>query len=248
MPDTKTAAEIKKLKEGGHLLAKVLKSVVKAVRPGISTKELDVIAEKGIRAAGGTPSFLGYQGFPASLCVSVNDTVVHGIPDNTLLKEGDIVGLDIGMIYGGLFTDMAVTVAVGKISKEVEQLLTVTKQALDIGLAQVKPGGYIGDIGNAIESFVNKFGYGIVRDLAGHGVGHAVHEDPLVPNFSSNNRGLKMYPGLVIAIEPMIIMGGDDRVRIDKNGWDVHSYDHSLTAHFEHTIAVTKTGSIVITK
>lgn len=247
MLDKKTVQEIKILREGGRRLRDILDRLVALVRPGVSGQYLDQKAREGIKQAGGQPSFLNYKGFPAALCVSVNETVVHGIPTARALAEGDIVGLDIGMVYKGLYTDMAVTVAVGRVSAAASQLIAVTKKALDIGLAQVGPDKYIQDIGRAIEQFIQPYGYGIVRDLAGHGVGRAVHEDPLVLNFDGGEKNVRMFPGLVIAIEPMIIMGGDYRVEVAGNGWDVHSADHSLTAHFEHSVAVTKNGHLVLT-
>lgn len=248
MLDKKTAQEIALLQEGGHLLSGILDRLVLLVKPGRSGQQLDRLAAEWIRQAGGQPSFLNYHGFPATLCVSVNQTVVHGLPTARSFKEGDIVGLDIGMVYQGLYTDMAVTVAVGKISAEAKQLIAVTKKSLEIGIAQVGPDKHISDIGRAIEQYVRPFGYGIVRDLAGHGVGRQVHEDPLVLNFDNGQKSARMFPGLVIAIEPMIILGGDDRVETADNAWDVQSYDGSLTAHFEHTVAVTKNGHIIITK
>lgn len=248
MLDKKTSLEIKILQAGGHILSAILDRLVRLVQPGMNGQKLDQLAAQWIREAAGQPSFLNYRGFPATLCVSLNQTVVHGLPTARSFKEGDIVGLDIGMIYQGLYTDMAVTVAVGKISAEAKQLIEVTKKSLEIGIAQVGPGKYINDIGRAIERYLQPFGYGIVRDLAGHGVGHQVHEDPLVLNFDSGQKSVRMFPGLVIAIEPMVIMGGDDRVKVADNGWDVQSHDGSLTAHFEHTVAVTKNGSVIITK
>ena len=173
---------------------------------------------------------------------------MHGIPNNIPFQEGDLVGLDVGMQYKGLYTDTALTVAVGKVNKESEQLLNVTKKALDIGLSKVSPHNYIGDIGAAIEEYIKPFGYGIVRDLCGHGVGRAVHEEPAVLNYDTGQKGDKMFPGLVIAIEPMIIMGGSPKVITAEDNWAVNSQDESLTAHFEHTVAVTKSGHIVITK
>lgn len=248
MLDKKTPQEIKILKKGGHILNNILDRLTTEVKPGTSGHQLDKLAEQWIREAGGQPSFLNYHGFPASLCVSVNQTVVHGIPTDRSFKEGDIVGLDIGMVYQGLYTDMAVTVPVGQISPPAQQLLEVTRQALLIGLAQVGPDKYVNDIGRAIEKYIKPYGYGIVRDLAGHGVGRQVHEDPLVLNFDTGQKSSQMFPGLVIAIEPMIIMGGDDRIKVSANGWDVQAYDGSLTAHFEHTVAVTKSGQLIITK
>jgi methionyl aminopeptidase len=248
MLDKKTPEEIKILREGGKILGQILRTLGSRIKLGMTGKELASLAEAMILKAGGQPSFKNYQGFPSSLCVSLNETVVHGIPDERPFKNGDVIGLDIGMAYRGLHTDTALTLALGKVSPEVKKFLKITKQALDIGLSQVAPGKDISDIGRAIEAFVKPYGYGIVRDLAGHGVGRAIHEEPLVPNYSSSSSGGKMFPGLVIAIEPMLTMGGDYRIKVATNKWNVNSWDNSLTAHFEHTVAVTKTGYLIITK
>ena len=248
MLDKKTEKEISFLREGGQLLGEILRRVATEVKVGKTGQELNSLAEDLIVKTGGIPSFKNYHGFPAGLCVSLNQTVVHGIPNKIPFKEGDLVGLDVGMQYKGLYTDTALTVAVGKVNKESEQLLNVTKKALDIGLSKVSPHNYIGDIGAAIEEYIKPFGYGIVRDLCGHGVGRAVHEEPAVLNYDTGEKGDKMFPGLVIAIEPMIIMGGSPKVITAEDNWAVNSQDESLTAHFEHTVAVTKSGHIVITK
>ena len=248
MLDKKTEKEISFLREGGQLLGEILRRVATEVKVGKTGQELNSLAEDLIVKTGGIPSFKNYHGFPAGLCVSLNQTVVHGIPNKIPFKEGDLVGLDVGMQYKGLYTDTALTVAVGKVNKESEQLLNVTKKALDIGLSKVSPHNYIGDIGAAIEEYIKPFGYGIVRDLCGHGVGRAVHEEPAVLNYDTGQKGDKMFPGLVIAIEPMIIMGGSPKVITAEDNWAVNSQDESLTAHFEHTVAVTKSGHIVITK
>lgn len=248
MLDRKSAQEIKILRQGGQLLSAILAELVKLVQPGQTGIFLDQRAGKLIRAADGQPSFLNYKGFPASLCVSVNDTVVHGIPNDRPFREGDVVGLDIGMVYKKLYTDMAVTVPVGKVKPEVAKFIEITRQALQVGIRAVGPDKYIGDIGRAIEAFVAPYGYGIVRDLAGHGVGRRVHEDPLVPNFDPGAKLEKMFSGLVIAIEPMFIISGDHRVQTADNGWDVRSGDGSLTAHFEHSIAVIDKGTLVLTE
>ncbi|PWB38409.1 MAG: type I methionyl aminopeptidase [Parcubacteria group bacterium] len=248
MLDKKTPKEIAILQEGGRILSNILNRLAKQVHPGQNGQELNRLAEQWIRTAGGVPSFLNYHNFPAALCVSVNQTVVHGIPTARALKSGDIVGLDLGMLYKGFFTDMAVTLAVGEVTPEAKRLILAAKKALEVGIAQIRPDRAISDIGRAIEAYIKPLGYGIVRDLAGHGVGRQVHEDPLVMNFDNGKETEKMFPGLVIAIEPMIILGGDDRVEVGSNGWDVNSYDHSLTAHFEHTVAVTNKGHVIITK
>lgn len=248
MLDKKTNEEIKILRQGGKILGEIIRSLAAKVKTGQSGQELNEIAEKMILKAGGRPAFKNYKGFPTGLCVSINDTVVHGIPTGRPFQEGDLIGLDIGMEYDGLYTDTALTVGVGRISKAAQQLLTVTKQALNIGIEQVRPGNHISDIGRAIEKFIKPYGYGIVRDLAGHGVGRQIHEDPTVPNFNPGRKTEVMFEGLVIAIEPMIIMGGDHQVITAKNNWDVLASDKSLTAHFEHTVAVTADGHLVITE
>ncbi len=247
MLDKKTAIEIDALREGGKILHEVLYAVAAKVQPGVSGLELNKFAEELIAKAGAKPSFKNYHGFPNSLCVSINQTVVHGIPNKMPLKEGDIVGLDLGIKYKGLYTDMALTVPVGKISKAAEKLLTVTKKSLEIALSQVGPDRGIEEIGQAIENFVKPHGYGIVKDLAGHGVGRAVHEDPFVPNYNVGHKLAKMFPGLVLAIEPMLVMGGDFRVVTADNGWNVDSHDGSLCAHFEHTVVVTEDGCEILT-
>jgi methionyl aminopeptidase len=248
MLDKKTNLEIAILQEGGKILSQILRAVATEVRPGISGLELNQLAEKLIAEAKAKPSFKNYRGFPNALCVSVNQTVVHGIPDKQVLQEGDIVGLDLGLKYKGLYTDMALTVGVGKISKEAQQLLNVTKKSLEIAISQVGPGKGLEDIGRAIEKFIKPHGYGIVQDLAGHGVGRAVHEDPLIPNYNTGQKLAKMFPGLVLAIEPMIIMGGDHRIAVADNNWNVNSQDGSLSAHFEHTVVVTDDGCMILTE
>ena len=251
----KTPEEIAILKEGGKILSKVLKQVEASVRTGISTWELDQIAYQGITRAGGKPSFLGYGGsfsendnpFPASLCTSVNDEIVHGIPSKeVILHEGDIIGLDIGMEYKGLFTDTAVTIPVGKVNPKIEKLLKFTKQGLHDGIKAAKPGNRMGDIGAAIQAVAQKNGFGIIRDLVGHGVGYAVHEDPYVPNYGKPGTGLILEEGMVLALEPMFTLGGY-RIRFDADGWTIRTQDGSIAAHFEHTIVVTKYGSEIIT-
>ncbi len=249
----KTKKEIEILQEGGKRLAMVLRNVAKAVVPGVSTHELDQIAFNEIKKLGDEPAFLNYQPYgadrpyPASLCVSVNEEIVHGIPSkDRILKKGDIVSIDLGLKHKGYFTDHAVTVAVGKTSKENQKLLDVTKEALDIGIQAMKVGGKIGDIGHAIESYVKEFGYGIVRGLSGHGVGKYIHEDPYVPNYGKAGAGETIEVGMVIAIEPMITLGSHQS-KLLKDGYTIVSKDGSYAAHFEHTVAVTEKGIEVLT-
>lgn len=251
----KTEKEIEILRECGKRLARVLDELEKAVRPGVSTKELDLLAEKLIRATGDTPSFLGYQPYganfpyPGTLCVSVNDEIVHGIgKENCILKEGDIIGLDLGMTHNGLITDSARTVAVGKISAPAQKLLDTTKKALEVGINTAKAGAYSGDIGYAIENFVKPYKYGIVRELGGHGVGRKVHEEPYIPNFGTRKGvGVKLKPGMVIAVEPMLNIGKRGIV-LDKDGYTYRTADRSLSAHFEHTVLIAKDGPEILTK
>ncbi|MDD3662341.1 MAG: type I methionyl aminopeptidase [Candidatus Pacebacteria bacterium] len=248
----KTKEEIEILREGGRRLAKIMQEVVKKVKPGISTQELNDYALKLIREAGDKPAFLNYKAsprdkpYPASLCTSINDEIVHCIPKkNRILKEGDIISLDLGLNHKGLFTDHAVTVPVGKISIKDQKLIDDTKKALEIGIWAARGGGTVGDIGYEIESFVNNR-YGIVRELAGHGVGKKVHEDPYVPNYGEKGQGQKLIPGMVIAIEPMLNHGGDDIEAPDN--YTIRTADKTRSAHFEHTILITPGEAEVLTK
>ncbi|KKW11038.1 MAG: Methionine aminopeptidase [Parcubacteria group bacterium GW2011_GWA2_49_9] len=250
----KTKQEIAILREGGKRLAEILRAVAAEVKAGVSTHALNDLAEKLITERGDTPSFLGYspsgakRPFPAALCVSVNDEVVHGIPNETekFLKEGDIVTLDAGLIHQGLFTDSAITVGVGKINEKAQKLIDVTKKSLSVGIKAVRAGATTGDIGYAIEKFVKPFGYGIVRELAGHGVGYAVHEEPFVPNFGKRGEGVVLKAGMVLAIEPMLNEGGAV-VKLASDGYTYRTRDGSRSAHFEHTVVVTENGSDILT-
>lgn len=247
MIDIKSQEEIHIIHEGGKILAEVLEIVKEKVAAGVTAQELDEIAEKEIRKRGATPSFKGYQKFPATLCVSINNEVVHGIPKaSKVLKNSDIVGLDIGLWYKGLCTDLAITAGVGKISKEASKLLSVTKKALQIGIKQAKIGNTTGDIGHAVQQFAESKGFGVVRDLVGHGVGRKVHEEPYVPNYGEPKTGVKLEQGMVIAIEPMLTMGHYDVV-LEDDDWTYSTADGSLAAQFEHTIAITKEGPVILT-
>jgi methionyl aminopeptidase len=250
----KTPQEIEILREGGRRLATVLYKVKEIVKPGISTKDLDNYAFKLIKEMGDEPAFLNYKPegasypYPASLCVSLNNEVVHGIPSNKkILKEGDIVSLDLGLKHKGLFTDMAITVPVGEISNSSAKLLKITEQALHVGVNSAQGGNKTGDIGNAIESFVRQHKYGIVEILAGHGVGRAIHEDPYVPNFGKANTGVKLVPGMVIAIEPML-NNGTKNVVLDDDDWTFRTADGKKSAHFELTILITEGEPEILTK
>jgi len=248
----KTAKEIEVMRAGGRILAEVLAEVAAAVRPGITTHELNKLAEQGLRRRGARPSFLGYGGergkaYPASLCTSVDEAVVHAIPsENSILQAGQIVGLDLGCWFQDLCTDMAVTVPVGQVSPETRKLLKVTEQALQEGLKQVRAGARTGDIGAAIQSYVEANALSVVRQLVGHGVGRAVHEDPQVPNFGRAGTGPKLGAGMTLAIEPMVNAGLPD-VTVLADGWTVVTADGSLSAHFEHTVVVTEDGCEILT-
>lgn len=243
----KSKEEIKIMREGGKILATVLGEVAKMARPGITTLELDRASEALILKHGAKPAFKGYEGFPYSLCVSVNDVVVHGFPSNYRLKNGDLVGLDLGVFYKGYNTDMATTVAVGEVSFEAKRLLAVAKKSLKLGIKKARAGVTTGDVGHTIQRFIEDQGFGVVRDLCGHGIGKKVHEDPQVPNYGQRHKGTELKEGMVICIEPMVTMG-DWQVKKAKDGYGFATRDGSLTAHFEHTIAITKDGSVLLTE
>jgi methionyl aminopeptidase len=249
MVQLKSTREIETMAAGGKILAATHEEMRKAIRPGISTAELDRIAEEFIRShEGATPSFKGLYGFPASICASVNEEIVHGIPSpRRVLKDGDIISVDIGVHYGGLHTDSARTYAVGSVDEGTKKLLRVTEESLEAGIAEARPGNHVGDIGAAIEAHVKKGGFVVVRDLVGHGVGQSMHEEPQVPNHGKPKRGAKLSAGLTIAIEPMVNAGSaETRTLPDK--WTVVTIDGSRSAHFEHTVAVTNDGPRVLTR
>ncbi len=245
----KTDEEIEQLRLDGKILAQILKQTLKKVKAGVTTGELNELAEKLVYDAGGEPSFKGYGEpvpFPAGLCTSVNEEIVHGIPGAKIIKEGDIVSLDIGMKKNGLYTDMAYTVAVGRIDHKTKTLLKVTAKALDIAIKNCVIGNTLGDIGYAIQTYVEKHGFGVVRDLVGHGVGHAVHEAPAIPNFGTPNSGEKLQAGMVLAFEPMVTMGNYEVDYCDDE-WTIKTRDNSLSAHFEHSVAITGKGPLILT-
>ncbi len=243
----KTEEEIELLRENNILVSKTLAEVGRHIAPGVTTKQLDRIAEEFIRSHGAVPAFLGYQGFPASLCISVNENVVHGIPsEKCVLKEGDIVSVDCGTVLKGFVGDSAYTFAVGEIAAEVKQLLDVTKEALYKGAAQAKIGNRVGDISSAVQEYAESFGYGVVRELEGHGCGREMHESPGVPNYGARGRGPLLKEGLVICIEPMINMG-TKQVVFERDGWTVRTRDRKPSAHFEYAVAVTKNGPDILT-
>lgn len=236
----KSAKEIELMRKAGSLLAETLEELCEKIRPGMTTKDIDRIGEAKIRSFGCVPSFLNYNGYPASICVSVNDEVVHGIPsDERILQEGDIVSLDAGLIYEGYHADAARTVGVGAISKEAQKLIDVTRQSFFEGIKYAKAGNHLHDISAAIQKYAESFGYGVVRDLVGHGIGTHLHEDPEVPNFKTAGRGIKLRPGMTLAVEPMINEGRYDVAILDDD-WTVVTEDGSLAAHYENTILITE--------
>jgi methionyl aminopeptidase len=241
----KTEAEIKCMKESNYIVAKVLSELENLIRPGITTIELDRYAEKRIIEMGGRPAFKGYRGYPFSLCVSVNEEIVHGIPSNRKLREGDLVSLDLGVFYKGYYGDAALTVPVGKISSEDQRLLEVGKKALMIGINQAKIGNRISDISNAIQEYVEKNGFSVIRDFVGHGIGTSLHEDPQIPNFGPRGRGPKIKKGMVLAIEPMISAGRHE-VEILPDHWTAVTQDRSRAVHFEHSIAIIDNGPLIL--
>ncbi|HEY4499337.1 MAG TPA: type I methionyl aminopeptidase [Candidatus Paceibacterota bacterium] len=250
----KTPQDITHLREGGRRLAQVIDAVAVAAKPGVAATALDVLAEKMVRDGGDTPSFLHYKArgsdhaYPASLCVSINDEVVHGLPKaSSILKNGDVVSLDMGLIHQGLYLDSAVTIGIGGIDANAKKLIHVTKEALGIGISAARAGKHVGDIGYVIEQFIKPHGFGIVRELAGHGVGYGVHEDPFIPNFGKRGNGAILKPGMVIAIEPMINEGGDE-IYVDDDGFTFRTKDGKRSAHFEHTVLITEEDPEILTE
>ena len=247
MIEVKNDSELQKMREAGKVTAAVLKLMTEMVKPGISTLELDQAAEKTIRSFGATPLFLGYYGFPGSICASVNEEVVHGIPKkDRILKSGDIISIDTGARLDGFCSDAAITLGVGKVSDEAQRLMDVTKKSLYKAIGQVKPGNRLGDVQHAVETFATSQGMGVVRDYCGHGIGRNMHEEPSIPNFGKPGTGPLLEKGMVLAIEPMLT-AGTFRVRELDDGWTVVTRDGSYAAHFEHTVAVTANGSEIFT-
>jgi methionyl aminopeptidase len=245
--ELKSAREIGLMRRAGHILADVVDRLRASVKPGQSTLEIDEDVEEFIRGRGARPAFKGYRGFPATVCISINDEVVHGIPSaHRRVKEGDIVGLDLGCIVEGYYADCAVTLAVGDVPARVQELLDATRQSLEMGIVECRPGRRLSDVSHAIQSHVESHGFSVVRAFVGHGIGRALHEEPQVPNFGDPGRGPQLKPGMVLAIEPMVTMGSWE-VRILDDGWTAVTRDGSLAAHFEHTIAVTEAGPEVLT-
>ncbi|HEV2009725.1 MAG TPA: type I methionyl aminopeptidase [Candidatus Limnocylindria bacterium] len=247
MVTLKTADQIAKMREAGKIVAVMLAATRDAVKPGVTTAELDRIAADVLARAGATSSFLGYYGYPATICTSVNDQIVHGIPGKRRLKEGDIVGIDAGAIVDGWHADAAITVPVGRISAEAEKLIAVTREALVRGIAAAKVGNRLGDVGAAVQQYVESQGFSVVRNYVGHGIGRAMHEEPQVPNYGSPDLGRVIKEGLCIAIEPMVNVGGVV-TRLLEDSWTVVTEDGSLSAHFEHTLACGPEGPVVLTR
>jgi methionyl aminopeptidase len=242
----KSAAEIQRMRPAGRLVAEVLAELRAAVKPGVTTADLDAMAERRIREAGGVPAFKGYHGFPATICSSVNDEVIHGIPSKRALEAGDVVSIDVGAVLGGFYGDSAITVPVGEVATEAAELLRVTEEALYQGIAEARPGRRISDIGHAVQRHVEAHGFSVVREFVGHGIGEKMHEEPQIPNYGEPGRGPRLVEGMVLAIEPMV-NAGKPAVKVLKDGWTAVTRDGSLSAHFEHTVAVTAHGPEILT-
>ena len=243
----KTKKELTPMLEACRISAQALQRAGEDIRPGITTAQIDHAIHDFIRSRGAVPSFLGYGGFPASACISVNDELIHGIPGPRVIQEGDIVSVDVGAYYKGYHGDNAYTFAVGSISSEAQQLLDVTKESLNRAIQAAVPGARLGDVGYAVQSYVESFGYAVVKEYVGHGVGTKLHEDPEVPNYGTPGRGIRLMPGMTIAIEPMVNLVGE-KIKVLSNQWTVVTASHSLSAHFEHTIAITESGPVILTR
>lgn len=241
----KTPGEIELMDQANRIVLKVLDAVGAAIAPGATPRELDRLAERVIREAGGVPAFLHYRGYPATLCISVDDVIVHGIPNDRPLREGQIVGIDCGVLYKGYYGDAARTFAVGEVDDEAKRLLEVTEEALRLAVEQVRPGGRLSDIGHAVQRHAERHGFSVVREFSGHGIGTSLHEEPQVPNFGKPGKGPRLRPGLVLAIEPMV-NAGKAGVRMDADGWTARTEDGSRSAHFEFSVAVTSSGARVL--
>ncbi|MCK4404368.1 MAG: type I methionyl aminopeptidase [candidate division Zixibacteria bacterium] len=246
MIELKTEREIEVIRNNGKILAKTLKLVGEGIHSGIKTKELNQLAENFIKKRGAYPAFKGYRGFPSSICVSINEEVVHGIPGERIIQEGEIVSVDVGVFKDGYYADGAFTYPVGEVSAEAKRLIWVTRQALKNALQFVKEGGYLSDVSHAIQSFVERNGFSVVRDLVGHGIGKRMHEEPQIPNFGAPGQGVMLRKGMVLAIEPMVNMGSY-AIDTKDDHWTVITRDGSLSAHFEHTVAVTENGAEILT-
>jgi len=246
MIELKTSDEIELMRQAGRVVGELLKHLATMVKPGIKTKRLDEAARTFIHEQGATPAFLGYRGYPASICVSVNEEVVHGIPGERKIREGDLVSLDVGAIVEEFYADAAITVTVGSVAPAANRLLETTRDALDEGIAKALIGNRISDISHTVQRRIERDGFGIVRDFVGHGIGRALHEDPPIPNFGPPSVGPRLKAGMVLAIEPMVTLGAYE-VEVLSDGWTAVTKDRSLAAHFEHTVAVTEQGPVVLT-
>jgi methionyl aminopeptidase len=242
----KSRTEIDKMRRAGQIVAQTLSDLRRMVEPGVSTLDLDAYAEKKIRSAGALPTFKGYHGYPSSICASVNDEVVHGIPSGRVLKEGDLIKLDCGATLDGYVGDAAISVPVGKVSEEVEKLADATRESLFRAVEKMVPGNRLYDVSHAVQEYVEALGYSVVREYCGHGIGQRMHEDPQVPNYGRPGTGPSLKEGWVLAIEPMVNLGGH-HVKVDADGWTVRTRDGSISSHYEHTIAITEDGPVVLT-
>lgn len=241
----KTYGEIDLMDEANRIVHRVLDGIAERVQPGATTRELDRWAEATIREAGAVPAFLDYRGYPATLCTSINDVIVHGIPDERPLAEGDIVGVDCGVLYKGYYGDAARTFAVNEVGAQAQKLMDVTRDSLQLAVDQLHPGNRLSDIGHAVQAYVEKHGFSVVREFVGHGIGTSLHEDPQVPNFGDAGHGPRLKPGLVLAIEPMVNVG-ESGVKVDADGWTARTADGTLSAHFEYSVAVTESGPRIL--
>ncbi len=245
--ELKTEREVATMREAGRVVARILQVLVEETKPGVTTAELDDISRELIKKHGAKPAFLGYRGYPAVLCASINEEVVHGIPSKKRkLREGDIIGLDFGVVVEGFFADSAVTVPVGAIAEETQRLVDVTRTALERGIAQARVGSRVQDIGGAIQDYVEEHGFSVVRDFVGHGIGRRLHEEPQVPNYGPAGQGMRLKPGMVLAIEPMVNVGTHE-VEVLDDDWTAVTMDGKLSAHFEHTVAITEEGPVILT-
>jgi methionyl aminopeptidase len=243
----RSTAELQRMREAGRLVGEVLTELAALVAPGVTTADLDEVAEKRIRRAGATPAFKGYHGYPATICASVNEEVIHGIPSGRrVLSEGDVISIDVGASLDGYYGDSAITLAVGQVSKEAATLLRVTEESLYKAIERVKVGGRVSDLGHAVQQHVEAYGFSVVREFVGHGIGQRMHEDPQVPNYGEAGRGPRLTEGMVLAIEPMVNVG-TPAVKVLADGWTAVTRDSSLSAHFEHTVAVTADGPWILT-
>jgi len=243
----KTPEQIEIMGQGGQILGQIMRELKDRVQPGIATQELDKLAQELVFKSGAQPAFKGYRGFPAALCISINEQIVHGVPSGRVLKQGDVLSLDLGIVYKGFNADMAITLPIGTVDPEVGRLIRVTKKALKRAIARTKPGKTIGDIGQAIQKHVQDQDFQVIRELCGHGIGKKLHEKPDIPNFGQRHKGDKLKPGMVLAIEPMAVMGKPG-IKKGPDGFCYQTADNSISAHFEHTVAVTEKGPRILTE